>query len=117
MATAVAFSRPEGAVLYDLLRMASDSYELETRREMRYAFYRMVRIELGGLSYEGFSRDISPAGIGLMHQADLPRELADVVLKGEDDETVSLRVQLEWCRPIGNGWYLSGGRFVAVNDL
>ena len=117
MTTSVEFSRPEGAILYDLLRVACDSYERETRREMRYAFYQLVSIRIGGVEYDGISRDISPTGIGLLHQADLPLAEADVVLTTEHDESVSVRVQIDWCRPLGKGWYLSGGRFVAVNDF
>jgi hypothetical protein len=117
MTTSVEFSRPEGAILYDLLRIACDSYDRETRREMRYAFYQLVTIRSGEVEYDGFSRDISPTGIGLMHQADLPLEQVDVVLSTENTESVSLRVQIEWCRPLGQGWYLSGGKFVAVNEF
>lgn len=117
MTATVEFSRPEGAILYDLLRIACDSYERETRREMRYAFYQSMTIRLGEMEYDGFSRDISPTGIGLMHQVDLPLEPIDVLLSTAAGESVSLRVQLEWCRPLGQGWYLSGGKFVAVNDF
>jgi hypothetical protein len=59
-----------------------------------------------------FSREISLSGVGLLHAAPLTK-----------DETYEIEIRIEevrvrktakaiWCRPVGEGWFLSGCRFV-----
>jgi hypothetical protein len=104
-----------GAVLYDLLREARDSYETETRIEMRYSFCRLVSIRVGDTRYPGMSREISQSGIGLLHPEKLPLEEVEVCIRSEDTDT-SVRARIQWCKPLGEGWYISGGAFVDLAD-
>jgi hypothetical protein len=61
-----------------------------------------------------YTRDISPRGVGLLHDQPLGsrRVLLTFQLLGE--QTVSLMVDLKWERYMGDFWFASGGSLVAV---
>jgi hypothetical protein len=106
----------EQAVLR-LLSAARSEEPLERRGEPRYPFFRPISVLLDGAQrrqYSAFSREISKSGIGLLHN--MPLEPAEVTLAilGPVGEVCRFRTQLVWCRPCGEGWYLTGGRFVDV---
>jgi hypothetical protein len=61
-----------------------------------------------------FSRDISPAGIGLLHNMPLPLGDITLTIRRESSERITLRGEVIWCQQCGEGWYLSGVRFIAV---
>ena len=89
----------------------------ERRANMREPFFGPVTVvvrENGEQrTYSCFSRDISPTGIGLLHN--MPLESGKVtlaILRQSGD--VHLRGEIMWCRPCGEGWYLSGVRFLAT---
>jgi hypothetical protein len=90
----------------------------ERRASVREPFFGPVNVtvrERGERrNYSCISRDISSTGIGLLHN--MPLELGEVVLTiGEQiGGNPRLRSRIVWCRPCGEGWYLSGAEFVAV---
>lgn len=92
-------------------------YREERRAERRHPFFRPVQVivgEGGGVrNYSCFSRDISPSGIGLLHN--MPLRCGEVILTLPRESGEQFRVQatLRWCRPCGEGWYLSGAQFSA----
>jgi hypothetical protein len=104
-----------GALLYDLLREARDGYEIETRVEMRYSFCRLVSIQVGDIRYPGISREISASGIGLLHPEAVPLDDAEISIR-LDHGDVSLRARIQWCKPLGEGWYISGALFTELVD-
>ena len=55
-------------------------------------------------------------GIGLLHC--IAVEPGEVVLKipSKTCGDVRIRGEIVWCRPCGEGWYLSGARFVEVME-
>ena len=65
-------------------------------------------------SHRAYIRNISPSGIGLLHNK--PIDVHRVVLRVslENDERVSLSVCLLWCRPAKKGWFSSGGKVAEV---
>jgi hypothetical protein len=76
-----------------------------------------VTISLAGEEvprFSAFARDISPLGIGLLHIMPLEPGQMVVCLRSAAGETLSLRTQIVWCKPAGDGWYTSGGRFLDV---
>ena len=88
----------------------------EQRAHTRQPFFGPVTIvveENGKQSdYSCFSRDISPTGIGLLHN--MPLECGEVTLTIQRQSgDVRFRGEIMWCRPCGEGWYLSGARFIA----
>ncbi len=91
----------------------------EHRAELRVSFLRPVTIlpeapERQPIS--AFSRDLSPFGIGLLHN--VPVDLQDVLLRVPlgHGGALHLRVRIKWCEACGEGWYFSGGRFLGVTS-
>lgn len=62
--------------------------------------------------YSGFIRDVSPVGLGLLHGTPMDRKVIAVTTQFRDDPPVSVRLKIAWCRPCGEGWFISGGHFV-----
>jgi hypothetical protein len=62
--------------------------------------------------YTAFSREVSAGGIGLLHA--MPIEAGTTcVLRLHDLEASFIRpAEVVWCAPAGEGWYLSGWRFL-----
>ena len=100
-----------------LLSAAREEESLERRGEPRSPFFRPVSVLLDGpqrRQHSAFAREISRSGIGLLHS--MPLETADLTLAilGPIGEVCRFRAQIVWCRPCGEGWYLSGARFLEV---
>ncbi len=106
----------EQAVLR-LLSTARSEEQLERRGEPRHPFFRPVSVHIEGpprRQFSAFSREISKTGMGLLHNMPLePGEMTLAIL-GPVGEVCRFRMQLIWCRPCGEGWYLSGGQFIEV---
>lgn len=58
-----------------------------------------------------FSRDISPSGIGLIHDAPVEPGETLLTIDSVSSGPIRLRAEIIWCEACGNGWYLSGARF------
>lgn len=68
-------------------------------------------------SYRAYIRDISPSGIGLVHNKPIDAHRVVLRVSLEDDESVSLSVCLLWCRPAKEGWLSSGGKVAEVTSV
>lgn len=94
--------------------LISASRPQERREAERFPFFQPVQIAINGKpsGQRAFSREISQSGIGLVHEG--PVQAGKVILTIDDGsvEPAKLNVELLWCRPCGDGWYISGGRFV-----
>ncbi len=90
----------------------------ERRDEQRQPFFRPVTIFVETQddvrSNPGFTRDISPSGVGLLHNMPLEECEVIVAIPRQLEGPVHLRCQVNWCQPCGDGWYLSGCRFLKV---
>lgn len=88
----------------------------ERRSKVRYPFYRAVTLvpDGQGRSYSAFTRDLSRSGIGLLHSMPLDRGDATLTIPSERNAAVRTRISIVWCRPCGEGWYLSGGEFIGL---
>jgi len=89
----------------------------ERRGELRVPFFRPVSVTIEGQpfgSIAAFSRDLSPLGIGLVHN--VPLETGEVVVSVPvaDDQPLHFRTEICWAQPFGKDWYISGGRFLSV---
>jgi hypothetical protein len=76
-----------------------------------------IAIEEDGQQWQfsGFSREVSPSGIGLLHN--MPLDSGDVVVVTIPRRMVPdtrFQCKLRWCEPCGEGWYISGAEFRAV---
>jgi hypothetical protein len=106
------------AAVYELLSQALNQ-GIEGRNRLREPFLAPVFIQPEGESgprLTGFSRDVSAEGIGLLHSFPLNSSDDVVVIPGPNRKPVKLQVKIAWCKPFGEGWYISGGKFVARID-
>lgn len=90
----------------------------DTRRgERRHPFFTPVtlhRERTPNKPLYAFSRDLSPSGIGLLHHVPLdPGETYAIDFKYRGRQ-LEAQAEVLWCTEAGEGWYLSGCRF--LND-
>ena len=64
-----------------------------------------------GNTVPAMTREISRGGIGLLTRGSLTPGYCRVKMASETRE-FDYRVEVEWCRPVDNGMFLSGGKFV-----
>jgi hypothetical protein len=96
-----------------LLSTARAANLADRRVEPRYPFFQPLAIQprrTGCHQFSAFSRDISESGMGLLHNMPLDTEEVILTISGDDGAFV-LPGQIMWCRPCGEGWYLSGAKF------
>jgi hypothetical protein len=89
----------------------------ELREAVRSPFFGPVSISQSGEEvprFSAFTRDISPFGIGLLHIMPLKPGQVVISLRSALGEELLLRTQITWCESAGEGWYISGGRFLDV---
>lgn len=87
------------------------------RSETRHPFFVPVSLrdpQQGGDAIPAFSRDLSLSGLGLLHHARLePGCFFEVtfVYRGREVQSTA---EVLWCREAGEGWFMSGCRFIPV---
>ena len=90
--------------------------ESERRSSHRTPFVRPVIIKFidaGKKSPIAFSKNISPVGIGLILEEAIPEgTLATLTIESARDRCVRIRSELRWCEPFGNGWHITGWKFI-----
>jgi hypothetical protein len=101
----------------DILREARHNEKMEGRNDARHPFFRPVSIRDGDIRLSGFSRDVSETGIGLLHNFELTLGEVEVRVPTDQGVSVHVRTRITWCTPIGEGWYISGGEFVAITSV
>jgi hypothetical protein len=108
-------ARSPGKAIYQLIVEAQNTENRDRRRDVRYAFFRPVSIELDdGHRYAAFSREISASGIGLIHNMDLPEGEIEISISSEAGYSIRVRTDIMWCQSCGEGWYISGGKFAGI---
>lgn len=68
-----------------------------------------------GNTVPAMTREISRSGVGLFHRGALQPGPVTVRMASETRE-FEYRVLIEWCHPVSNGMFLSGGRFLKKPD-
>ncbi len=90
---------------------------LERRVEKREPFFQVMRLSFAGEEHRQFtcfSRDISPSGIGLLHYLTVEPGRVVLTIPSHSCGDIRLRAEIVWCRPCGEGWYVSGARILEV---
>ena len=103
----------------ELLDEAMAREQTDRRAEVRYPFFCHTHITLqDGLDrqFTAFSREISLSGVGLLHNMPLERQEVVIAFNRQDGAPIHLRAEIVWCRPCGEGWYLSGGKFLDARE-
>jgi len=92
--------------------------QAERRCKVRYPFFRAVTLiaDADGHNLSAFTRDISRSGIGLLHNMRLPMGPATLAIPSEQCGLMRVRIDIVWCRPCGEGWYVSGAEFIGLAD-
>jgi hypothetical protein len=101
------------------LRRSRGPVGAEERDALRAPFFGPVTISVSGEEsprFSAFARDVSPLGVGLLHIMPLEPGPVVVTLRGASGDELSLRTQIMWCKSAGEGWYMSGGRFLDIFD-
>jgi hypothetical protein len=103
-----------GMAIHELVIEAHDEGKRDRRNEVRYPFFRTVTVQVDGCRHSAFSREISSCGIGLLHNVQLAPGEVEVTIPSRRGHSVRMRTRIHWCRPCGDGWFISGGTFVDV---
>ena len=107
---------PVERIIRELIGQADIEDRKNRRSEARFPFFRPVSIQAGEHSYSAFTRDISACALGLMHNMRLALREVEVGFPTETGQGCKLRVRIDRCEPLGEGWYISGGHFVGVRS-
>lgn len=106
-----------GMAIHELLLEAYEEQKRDRRLERRYPFFRPVTLVVGGVRQNAFSREISSAGIGMLHRFDLLPGEIEVAVPSRRGHSVRVRTRLLWSRACGDGWFISGGKFLGIVGL
>jgi PilZ domain len=98
--------------LGELLLLAETESKNDRRSEKRFPFFRPVSVQVDDHRFSGFTREIGVSGIGLLHSMELPLKEVLITIAGRSQQ---LRLRIERCESIGEGWYISGGKLVDKN--
>jgi hypothetical protein len=104
----------------DLLNLLGSSQAndfAERRCEVRHPFFAAVSLRTQDRDLpvcSAFSREISHSGIGLLHIMPLKAGVAAQLTITAGATKLQKSAEVIWCRPAGEGWYLSGWRFIAA---
>ena len=103
-------------IVVELLKENEKELLQERRSVDRKPFVRPVVIAAGRNReqiHDGFSRDISPMGIGIVSQVEWAEQTCAIIqihtIRGK---RVTLRACVRWTRPYGDGWFLTGWNFL-----
>lgn len=110
-------SQSPGRLIYQLVVEAQQD-ATDRRGDVRFAFFRPVTIQTSeNKSFAAFSREISESGIGLVHN--FPLSLGDVELRisHEHGYTIRVRTRILWCQECGQGWFITGGKFIGAATM
>lgn len=86
--------------------------DLNRRLHARHTFRYPVTLSRGGVEIIGMCRDISKTGIGLLQHECPPVQGPLTVVIWVAKRMLEFDVEICWRKPVGNGWWASGGRFI-----
>ena len=110
MSTKTGKSTHSKGLMSELMIRAEAEFNNDRRVEKRFPFFYPVSVQVDNHRYSAFTREICASGIGLLHSMELPLIEVLVTLAGRPQQ---LRLRIERCESIGEGWYISGGKDVA----
>jgi hypothetical protein len=92
--------------------------DADYRWQRRYPYYCPVVITTGdgrGARLSAISRDISSAGIGLLHNMPLEPGRVRLSLPSMLGRQLEMDAEIRWCMPSSEGWFLSGGALMRTS--
>ena len=107
-----------GMAIHQLIVEAHLENNHDRRHELRYPFFRRVSVHTAdGRRYSAFTREISASGVGLIHNMELLSGEVELTIPSERGCSIRVRTRIVWCQSCGEGWYLSGGKFVGIAGI
>ncbi len=106
------------ADIIESLLIEAQKDEEDRRGQNRQPFFSpaTIVVEEDNSRLFAFTRDLSKDGIGLLHS--MPLEIdanITIVIHRLNSGAAHVKAHVEWCRPCGDGWYLSGGRLLGAS--
>ena len=102
-------SKDSDGLMGELLTLAEAEFNNDRRSEKRFPFFRPVSVQVDDHRFSAFTREIGDSGMGLLHSMELPLEEVLITIIGQPQQ---LRLRIEHCESIGEGWYISGAKTV-----
>lgn len=104
------------SVVDQLLKENQTCLLRERRATNRTTFTRPVVLTTGrGQRYDGFSRDISNQGIGIIDQEKWPAgTIVEIEIHSLFGRNMKARAEARWSDAYGDGWYVTGWHFLDV---
>jgi hypothetical protein len=103
-----------GLAIHELVVEAHGEDKRDRRSVVRYPFFRPLSIRMDGHCYSALSREISTAGIGLLHNFELATREVEIDIRSSRGHLIRVRTRIIWCHACGEGWYVSGGQFLGL---
>ncbi len=89
--------------------------ELNRRVQQRYPFFRPATLCFGtGEEQPVYCRDISRGGMGLMFRQPVRPGRVVIHVEAAKDTNVAISLDIRWCVPAIENWYLGGSKFATV---
>lgn len=95
----------------------TDFDRINNRSAVRESLVRAVKIENkdSESSIIAFSRNISATGLGLITSEPIDQNTASTLkISRLNDPDLAILSECRWCKPYGEGWYLSGWQFITL---
>lgn len=102
-------------MIEELMAQARADDQMDRRGAARYPFFRPATLHSHRAELDphlAFTRELSTSGVGLLHNMPLEPGRYLVTIHPAQGPSCSIPTEILWRRPCGEGWYLSGGRFV-----
>ncbi|MEM7784422.1 MAG: PilZ domain-containing protein [Planctomycetota bacterium] len=111
-------AKPEiGRLVDELTKEEKEFDRTESRSAHRTSLVRAVEIDIRDLEHniDGFSRNISATGIGLITGEPITEKtVATLTISRLKGSTTGVLSECRWCKPYGEKWFLSGWLFISV---
>lgn len=90
----------------------------ERRTELRESFVRPVSVYIGSDEpLTTFSKNVSRQGIAIVSRRQLePGTIATLRIHSLERQNLCFRCEVRWCDPYGDGWFVSGWKFVSIGS-
>ena len=112
MPTKTKKSASSAGLMEELLLIAQEEFNSDRRSEQRFPFFRPASVQVDDHNFSAFTREICASGMGLLHSTELPLKEVVIKIAGRPQQ---LRLQIQRCESIGDGWYISGGKLVGTD--
>lgn len=102
----------------DFLEQDAIFDRIENRSSHREHLVRPISLRIRGNDeeIEGFSRNVSASGIGLLTKSEIAeRSIAVLEIERLKGPSAKFLAESRWCRPYGANWRISGWQFINLH--